>query len=431
VVAVVFGAILALIATALLVAGGFGLWAHGTQRDADGWFTSPWHRFETPTRALTAEGLRLGDVRGGPEDWIPDLGPVRVSARSADGTPVFVGIASEAEVDAYLQGVNHTEVDELRVSGYEGTDRSGDRVPSAPDTATWAASASGPGTQTVQWTPESGSWAVVVMNADASPGVDVDIQLGARAQWVFGVSLALFLVGLALAVAAVALIAYGTAGGPRTPATPEPEPVLAPQEEPVTVTARLDEPSRALWLVKWLLVIPHVVILAFLWPAFVLVTLVAMVAIVFTGRYPRPLFDFNVGVLRWTWRVGFYGGSALATDRYPPFTLARTDYPAELDIAYPERLSRWKAVLKPWLLAIPHYAVLATFFGAWNANGGGWEIPGLLTVLVVIAAVVLLVRGRYPRDIFALVVGINRWALRVAAYAGLMRDEYPPFRLDR
>ena len=78
-----------------------------------------------------------------------------------------------------------------------------------------------------------------------------------------------------------------------------------------------------------------------------------------------------------------------------------------------------------------HGFVDGSDFGAWNANGGGWEIPGLLTVLVVIAAVVLLVRGRYPRDIFALVVGINRWALRVAAYAGLMRDEYPPFRLDR
>jgi hypothetical protein len=281
----------------------------------------------------------------------------------------------------------------------------------------------------VRWEPESGDWAVVVMNADGSPGVDVDVQLGARAEWVLPLSLTLLAGGIGLGAAAVALIAFGAGGGPR-PIVPSPE--REPGAGPVTVTARLDEPlSRGLWLVKWLLLIPHAVILAFLWAAFAVVTIVALVAIVVTGRYPRGLFDFNVGVLRWTWRVGFYGGSALATDRYPPFTLARTDYPAELDIEYPERLSRWKALLKPWLLAIPHYAVLAVFFGAWNADGNGYVAPGLLTILVVIAAVVLLFRGRYPRDIFALVVGINRWALRVAAYAGLMRDEYPPFRLDR
>ena len=172
-------------------------------------------------------------------------------------------------------------------------------------------------------------------------------------------------------------------------------------------------------------------ILAFLWPAFVVVTLVALVAIVATGRYPRALFDFNVGVLRWTWRVGFYGSSALATDRYPPFTLARTDYPAELEIEYPERLSRWKALLKPGCSRSRTTRCSPRSSAAWNADGADWAAPGLLTVLVVIAAVLLLVRGRYPRDIFALVVGINRWALRVAAYAGLMRDEYPPFRLDR
>jgi hypothetical protein len=432
VVAIVVGAIISLIATALLVTGGLGLWAHTTQRGDDGWFSSPWHRFETPTRALTAEGLRLGDVRGGPEDWIPDLGPVRVRARSADGAPVFIGIASEARVDAYLRGVAHSEVDELRTTGYRGTDRDGTRVPPPPADAEWSASASGAGTQTVRWAPESGDWAVVVMNPDGSPGVDVDVQLGARAQWVLPLSLALLAAGVGLGAAAVALIAFGAGGVPRPPTPLAPSSQREPGAGPVTVTAQLDEPlSRGLWLVKWLLLIPHAVILAFLWAAFAVVTIVALVAILITGRYPRGLFDFNVGVLRWTWRVGFYGGSALATDRYPPFTLARTDYPAELEIEYPERLSRWKALLKPWLLAIPHYAVLAAFFGAWNADGNGYIAPGLLTVLVVIAAVVLLFRGRYPRDIFALVVGINRWALRVAAYAGLMRDEYPPFRLDR
>jgi hypothetical protein len=191
------------------------------------------------------------------------------------------------------------------------------------------------------------------------------------------------------------------------------------------VDAHLDPGlSRWLWLVKWILAIPHYIVLAFLWVGFVLVSVVAFLAILFTAHYPRRLFEFNLGVLRWTWRVSCYGYSALATDRYPPFTLKDVpDYPARLEIAYPERLSRGLVLVKWWLLAIPHYVVLSFLVG----GGGG----GLIGILVLVAAVVLLFRDTYPESIFDLVIGLNRWSYRVVAYAGLMTDEYPPFRLDQ
>jgi uncharacterized protein DUF4389 len=219
--------------------------------------------------------------------------------------------------------------------------------------------------------------------------------------------------------------------------------MAAVSSHPVRVEGRLEpQLSRWLWLVKWLLAIPHFIVLIFLFIAFVLLTIVAFFAILFTGRYPRGIFDFNLGVLRWAWRVGFYTYDALGTDRYPPFTLAAVpDYPASIDIQYPEQLSRGLVLVKWWLLAIPHYLLVGIFLGGgWDAGGWGgkgeeWDrgggAPGLIMLLVLFAGIGLLFTTRYPRGIFDFVLGLNRWVFRVVAYAALMTDVYPPFRLDQ
>ena len=219
--------------------------------------------------------------------------------------------------------------------------------------------------------------------------------------------------------------------------------ITSQNTSPVRLTGELDpQISRGLWLVKWLLAIPHYVVLLFLWIAFLVTTVIAGFAILFTGRYPRSLFNFNVGVLRWNWRVAFYTYSALGTDRYPPFTLARTNYPADFDVAYPERLSRGLVLVKSWLLAIPQLIIVALFTANipywWEMSGNdstsGYQSTAgisLLGLLVLVGGFFLLFTKRYPEGLFDLILGVNRWLYRVITYVALMRDEYPPFRLDQ
>jgi hypothetical protein len=204
---------------------------------------------------------------------------------------------------------------------------------------------------------------------------------------------------------------------------------------PVQVRARLDEPlSRWLWLVKWLLAIPHYIVLFFLWIAFAAVTVIAFFAILLTARYPRSLFSFNLGVLRWSWRVGYYTYSALGTDRYPPFTLGPApDYAARLEIDYPEGQATGHELLSAWLAGIPQYAIAGILGGgggvAWAAEHS--IFTGVTGVLVFVAAVSLAVNGEYPRSLFDYVIGLNRWIVRVVAYGALMTTAYPPFLLDK
>jgi hypothetical protein len=191
---------------------------------------------------------------------------------------------------------------------------------------------------------------------------------------------------------------------------------MQPSAYPVQVTGTLTEPlSRWLWLVKIILFIPHVVVLAVLGFVSMLFVVLTFLAVLFTGRYPRLLFDFNVGFLRWGWRVSFYTASAFATDAYPPFTMREGGYPADITVEYPERMHRGLVLIK-WLLAIPQFWIAGIF-------------SELIQLLAVIAAVVVLFTGRYPAELFEFIMGLNRWSWRVSAYAFLLTDKYPPFSL--
>jgi len=174
-----------------------------------------------------------------------------------------------------------------------------------------------------------------------------------------------------------------------------------------------EELSRWLIFVKWLLAIPHFMILWALSIAAGVMGFIAFFAILFTKRYPRGLFDFVVNFNRWSLNVDAYTG--LLRDEYPPFSWEPGQYAVTYEVDYPEQLNRWLPLIK-WLLAIPHIIVLLfLFIGAFVA----W----------VIAWFAILFTKRFPRGLFDFVVGVTRWQYRVDAYTGLLRDEYPPFSL--
>jgi hypothetical protein len=213
---------------------------------------------------------------------------------------------------------------------------------------------------------------------------------------------------------------------------------------PVSLVGHRDaELSRGMWLIKWLLLIPHFVCLFFLAIGAALAVFVSFWAVLFTGRYPSGPFGFVVGVMRWAWRVGFYGYSALGTERYPPFTLADVpDYPARFDVAYPERQRRGIYLIGWWLAGIPQYVIASILVGGGSSYAGSRVgvfhtagvnagAGGIVGVLVFVAGILLLFRRRYPDGLFDLVMGFNRWAARTGAYAALMTPIYPPFRLDQ
>jgi hypothetical protein len=136
--------------------------------------------------------------------------------------------------------------------------------------------------------------------------------------------------------------------------------------------------------------------------------------VLFRQKYPRWWFDFNLEMTKFSTRVNAYW--LLLTDEYPSTDEEQSihltlDYPAQ------GQLNRWLPLIK-WILAIPHYIVLAVLLT-------------IAIVLIQVGWVVILISGKLPQRIHKFLVGVNRWSLRVQAYAFLLTtDKYPPFSLD-
>ena len=206
-----------------------------------------------------------------------------------------------------------------------------------------------------------------------------------------------------------------------TPPTPPPPPPAAPPppaggeiDYPVHVDVdRQEEYSRFLPLIKWLLLIPHYFVLFFLGIGALFAFIVAALAVLFTGRYPRGIFGFVTGVYRWVVRVNAY--HLLMTDAYPPFSLQPDPAePARFEIEYPEQgVARWRPFFA-WLLAIPYLFVATLIFY-------------LAMVMVLIAFFAILFTRRFPEGMFNIVLVAMRWQARGNAYTYAWTTRYPPF----
>jgi len=243
----VIGILLALMGLPLLL-GGLGLgWAMATQRDDDGFFSTPTEQLSTQTVALSSEVVNLG--KAGPNDWWADhhLATVRLSARSEGARAVFIGIAPSADVARYLGSASYDEISELRTDpfDYSLTRRGigGDLSAAPTDQGFWTAQSSGPGTQALTWDLQPGTYTAVVMNLDGSPGVDVDLSAGGRLGWLTPLAWSLGLLGGTLILGAALLVVYGARPpGPRVPRRTGPgqPPGAVGPDTPVTLVGAQD-----------------------------------------------------------------------------------------------------------------------------------------------------------------------------------------------
>jgi hypothetical protein len=214
---ITIGSLAAMLAAALLTGS---VWLFNANTDSVGYVVSGKHQVATDSYAFASKEL---DVNGD-FDWLYDRGP-KLRVRGESKKPLFIGVARSDEVERYLAGVAHEQVTDLDLDTFALTSerRIGTSDPAAPAGQTfWAASVQGAGPQTLVWDGGYGQWSVVVMNADASPGVAAGLSFGAHIPHLTWIGIGGAIGGGLLAVAAAGLIILGVRIKPHPPLAPTP-----------------------------------------------------------------------------------------------------------------------------------------------------------------------------------------------------------------
>jgi hypothetical protein len=238
------GSMLGLIGLSAVTGGTALSLALATQRDGSGYFTTSTEQFTTDAYAITSAEFNLGDPR--PTHWWGrrEAASVRVRATGAEGVALFVGIAPERDVEAYLADVPHDDVTDVRfdpfVAQYRREHGDGLQLPMAPQRQSfWVANSTGLGTQTVTWSIQPGRWAIVVMNADGSANVTADVNLGGRVHFLVPMAIGLVVGGLVLAAVGIGMVIVALANNGRLP-----PPKIPPSgSAPIGLAAAWEAPS--------------------------------------------------------------------------------------------------------------------------------------------------------------------------------------------
>jgi hypothetical protein len=197
---------------------------------------------------------------------------------------------------------------------------------------------------------------------------------------------------------------------------PPPPPPAAGDAYPIRVDAdRADHYNRFLPLIKWLLALPHYIVLFFLGIGALFVILISFFAVLITGRFPEGMWNYLIGVHRWGLRV--YGYVLLLTDEYPPFSLEDDPgYPVRLEADYPEHVDRWRPLVH-WLLIIPYFVI-------------AYVLLIIAEFVVFFGIFVILFTAKLPEGMFKLILNPLVWMTRSQIYGYWLVTRYPPFEWE-